>query len=132
MDQSLYAEVIRVQVRALEAIISSLTTPSLESPYTPSTSESLYESSSELTMAEARLSDFKMCGTFDGESNAARWLTKLLYDFERAGHSHSPPAMYLRAIDMLFEGKAATWLDSNPRVRALGRLRYRGYSRYDL
>lgn len=70
-------------------------------------------------MAEARLPDFKMCGTFDGESNAARWLTKLLYDFERAGHSHPPPAMYLRAIDMLFEGKAATWLDSNPRVRAL-------------
>lgn len=27
--------------------------------------------------------------------------------------------MYLRAIDMLLEGKAATWLDSNPRVRAL-------------
>jgi hypothetical protein len=70
-------------------------------------------------MAATRLPDFKMCGTFDGESNVAHWLTKLLYDFEQAGHSPPPPAMYLRAIDMFLKGKAATWLDSNPRVRAL-------------
>jgi hypothetical protein len=125
-DQSLCAEVIRVQVQALEAAneVSSSTTPSCELLHTPSTPESPYESASEsihkstysysLTIVASRFPDFKMCGTFDSESNAARW-----HDSERAGHSPPLPHMYLRAIDTLLEGKAAIYLDSNPRVRAL-------------
>jgi hypothetical protein len=94
-DQSLYAEVIRVQVQALEAVneVSSLTTPSCEPLHTPSTPESPYESASEsihkstysysLTIVASRFPDFKMCGTFDSESNAARW-----HDFERRAIRH--------------------------------------------
>lgn len=89
-DQSLHAEVLRIQARVLAA--NSDAANSTYGTVTPSTSSS----STAATMANTlRLPDFKMCKEFDGQSNAARWLTKLSYDFERAGHSPPPPQLFL-------------------------------------
>ena len=34
-----------------------------------------------------------------------------------SGQVPPPPSLYLKAIDMLFVGDAATWLDSTPQMR---------------
>jgi len=65
----------------------------------------------------SRLPKFEMACEYDGKSSAARWLTKLGYDFEQSGQVPPPPSLYLKAIDMLFVGDAATWLDSTPQMR---------------
>jgi hypothetical protein len=65
----------------------------------------------------ARLPKFEMAREYDGKSSAAHWLTKLGYDFEQSGQVPPPPSLYLKAIDMLFVGDAATWLDSTPQMR---------------
>lgn len=67
--------------------------------------------------AAARLPKFEMAREYDGKSSAARWLTKLGYDFEQSGQVPPPPSLYLKAIDMLFVGDAATLLDSTPQMR---------------
>jgi hypothetical protein len=68
-------------------------------------------------LAAAQLSQFEMSREYDGKSSAACWLTKLKYDFEQSGQLPPPPSLYLKAIDMLFVGDAATWLNSTPQMR---------------
>jgi len=65
----------------------------------------------------ARLPKFEMAREYDGKSSAARWLTKLGYDFEQSGQVPPSPSLYLKAIDMLFVGDAATWLDRTLQMR---------------
>jgi hypothetical protein len=56
----------------------------------------------------AWLPKFEMARENDGKSSAARWLTKLGYDFEQSGQVPPPHSLYLKAIDMLFVRDAAT------------------------
>ena len=67
----------------------------------------------------ALLPNFKLAKEYDGKSSAARWLAKLQYDFAQNNQVPPPPALYLRAIKVLFIGDAATWLDSTPRIRQI-------------
>ncbi|KAF3798305.1 hypothetical protein GCG54_00015288 [Colletotrichum gloeosporioides] len=55
------------------------------------------------------------CGTFSGKDVAARrWLSRLHWDFERAGHQTLDPSQVIRTISMQCDGEAATFLDSTP------------------
>ncbi|KAI1000722.1 hypothetical protein K3495_g7478 [Podosphaera aphanis] len=59
-------------------------------------------------------SDYALCGRFDGQKvTASRWLSRLNMDFKKA--SLKTPEDFFEAIDILFEDKAANWLDTSPR-----------------
>ncbi|KHJ30504.1 hypothetical protein EV44_g3147 [Erysiphe necator] len=61
-------------------------------------------------------SDYTLCGRFDGQKvTPSRWLTRLNMDLEKA--SLKKPEDFFEAIDILFEDKAANWLDTSPRWR---------------
>jgi len=60
--------------------------------------------------------DFKISGRYDGSYPASRWLTRVRYDFKLAGRVIPAPRDYIAAIDMLAEGKAATFIDSSHRA----------------
>ena len=76
-------------------------------------------SSSALPTPPLLLPKFQMAGKYDGKSAAARWLTQLKYDFQQNNQVPPPPELYLTAIDMLFIGDAANWLDTTPRMREI-------------
>jgi hypothetical protein len=69
-------------------------------------------------MTEPLLPDYS-AGHYDGTIPASRWLTRLNYDFKKAGHKKPDPEMFLEAIEMLMEGEPAKRLDSTPRIRKL-------------
>jgi hypothetical protein len=60
--------------------------------------------------------DFKLSGTFNGTTSASRWLSRLTYDFKKAGTLKPAPFSLIQAIDMLAEGKAAIYIDSHHRA----------------
>jgi len=60
-----------------------------------------------------------MAEKYDGKYPADYWLTKLEYDFEQNNLVPPPPALYLKAIKVLFTGDATTWLFSTPRMRQI-------------
>ncbi|KHJ30201.1 hypothetical protein EV44_g3593 [Erysiphe necator] len=71
-------------------------------------------------MATDNLPKFEQAGRFLGEGySGARWLSRLDYDFKTAGHKITSPEIFFFAIDILFEGEAASWLDSNPVLREI-------------
>jgi hypothetical protein len=49
-----------------------------------------------------------MAGRYGGKSPADRWLTQLEYDFQQNNQIPPPPALYLKAINMLPTEDAAT------------------------
>lgn len=57
---------------------------------------------------------FQMCGKYDGSTPAMRWLHKLQLDF-RPHYAKVEPETFFEAIEVLFVGKAESWLDSVPR-----------------
>ncbi|CCF41691.1 hypothetical protein CH063_11897, partial [Colletotrichum higginsianum] len=61
------------------------------------------------------------CGTFDGSVAASRWLTRLKWDFEKAGHNpqNLPASQVLKTLNMQCEGDAATYLDSVPHLTTI-------------
>ncbi|KAI3540886.1 hypothetical protein CABS01_06773 [Colletotrichum abscissum] len=61
------------------------------------------------------------CGTFDGSVAASRWLVRLKWDFERAGHdpTNVPASQYIKILNMQCEKDAATYLDSVPHLSAI-------------
>ncbi|KAK6585463.1 hypothetical protein PZA11_002190 [Diplocarpon coronariae] len=66
------------------------------------------------------LPKYELSGRFTGaEGNASRWLNRLQYDFKSAGYTTPDPEMFFEAIDILFEGQAAEWLDSSAEFRAI-------------
>lgn len=57
--------------------------------------------------------DFRICGRFDGKTSAARWLSRLHWEFQHVGHGDAgtlPHNEVLQAVDMLCEGDAAVFL----------------------
>ncbi|KAI6245779.1 hypothetical protein HI914_06265 [Erysiphe necator] len=76
---------------------------------------SLKEKLSSIKMTE-NYSDYTLCGRFDGQKvTPSRWLTRLNMDLKKA--SLKKPEYFFEAIDILFEDKAANWLDTSPRWR---------------
>ncbi|KAI0995436.1 hypothetical protein K3495_g12743 [Podosphaera aphanis] len=66
------------------------------------------------------LPSFDQAGRFSGDgSSGARWLSRLQYDFQKAGYSSPPPHLFFYAVDILFDGEAASWLDSTPMLRLM-------------
>ena len=65
------------------------------------------------------LPDFKNSGQFEGNIPALRWLTRLTYDFKKAGQNIPKLELFLEAIKMLLEGEPARRLNSMPRIRKL-------------
>ncbi|KAK6584173.1 hypothetical protein PZA11_003903 [Diplocarpon coronariae] len=58
--------------------------------------------------------EFALSGKFDGTNvTGARWVRRLNKDLQNSGHT--TPSDFFEAVDILFEGKAAVWLDSSPR-----------------
>jgi len=65
------------------------------------------------------LPDFANAGRYTGDIPALRWITRLVYDFKKAGYRPPPSELFLEAIEMLLEGDPAKRLDSTPRIRKL-------------
>ncbi|TQS36950.1 hypothetical protein Golomagni_02588, partial [Golovinomyces magnicellulatus] len=66
------------------------------------------------------LSSFDQAGRFSGDgSSGARWLSRLQYDFQKAGYGSPPTHLFFYAVDILFDGEAASWLDSTPTLRLM-------------
>jgi hypothetical protein len=70
-------------------------------------------------MPGSKLPDYTICGKYDGSGPAARWLARLAYDMRRADNPVDSPADFFEAVEILFDGEAATWLDSSPKYRRL-------------
>ncbi|RKF61610.1 hypothetical protein GcC1_154004 [Golovinomyces cichoracearum] len=69
-------------------------------------------------MAEV-LPSFDQAGRFSGGgSSGARWLSRLQYDFQKAGYNSPPPHLIFYAVYILF-GEAASWLVSTPMLRLM-------------
>ncbi|OWP01941.1 hypothetical protein B2J93_4567 [Marssonina coronariae] len=63
------------------------------------------------------LPKYELSGRFTGaEGNASRWLNRLQYDFKSAGYTSPDLEMFFEAIDILFEGPAAEWLEWQPQI----------------
>ena len=75
---------------------------------------------------ENSLPDFANAGRYNGNIPASRWLTRLLYDFRKAGHKVPNPELFLESIEMLLEGELTRRLDSILRIRKL--INNRAYS----
>ena len=65
------------------------------------------------------LPDFKNMGRFEGNIPVLRQLTRLTYDFKKAGQSVPKLELFLEAIEMLLKGEPARCLNSIPRIRKL-------------
>jgi hypothetical protein len=63
--------------------------------------------------------DYSLCGRYDGTVPASRWLARLAFDMKRAGIPAAKPDDFFEAVEILFDGDAATWLDSSPRYRRM-------------
>lgn len=60
---------------------------------------------------------FEHSGSYNGvELSAQRWITRLEYDFKRAGVLKPTPKALIHAINMLAEGEVATFIDSRYRA----------------
>ncbi|POS81909.1 hypothetical protein EPUL_006756 [Erysiphe pulchra] len=67
------------------------------------------------------LPSFDQAGRFigDGGSSGARWLSRVNYDFQKVRHVTPPPNLFFYAVDILFDGEAASWLDSTLMIREM-------------
>jgi hypothetical protein len=72
-----------------------------------------------ITMNSNTLPDFANAGRYNGDIPASRWITRLIYDFKKAGQPVPDPELFLEAVEMLLEGEPARRLDSTPRIRRL-------------
>ena len=97
-DLSLRPELLQSQAPKQSTTMSSSTLPTLPSAI--------------------RLPKFDTAGRYDGKSPADRWLTQIKYDFQQNSQI-PPPALYLKAVGMLFIEDAATWLANTPRMRQI-------------
>jgi hypothetical protein len=71
-------------------------------------------------MPEPKLLDFTNSGRYGGgDILVSRWLTRLAYDFKKAGQAILALELFLETIEMLLEGEPARRLDSTPRIRRL-------------
>ncbi|RKF78789.1 hypothetical protein GcC1_052039, partial [Golovinomyces cichoracearum] len=57
-------------------------------------------------------------GIYDGGKPASRWLAGLAYERKLVGGENTPEDFF-EAIEILFEGEAALWLDSSSRLRRM-------------
>ncbi|KAG6067692.1 hypothetical protein E4U16_008116 [Claviceps sp. LM84 group G4] len=59
-------------------------------------------------------------GSFDGSSDAMRWLTKLQWSFQAVNEGRDPdPNTFIKAMNMALEGQAATYVDSSEVLRSI-------------
>ncbi|KAG6089099.1 hypothetical protein E4U15_004189 [Claviceps sp. LM218 group G6] len=59
-------------------------------------------------------------GSFDGSSNATRWLTKLQWSFQAVNEGmDADPNTFIKAMNMALEGQAATYVDSSELLRSI-------------
>ncbi|KAI0997172.1 hypothetical protein K3495_g11013 [Podosphaera aphanis] len=54
---------------------------------------------------------FQLCGKYDGSTLAIKWLHELQLEF-RPNYAEVTPELFFEAIEVLFTGKAESWLDS--------------------
>ncbi|RKF79818.1 hypothetical protein GcC1_042033, partial [Golovinomyces cichoracearum] len=66
-------------------------------------------------MAARTYPTFQMCGKYDGSTPAMKWLHQLQMDF-RPHYAVVTPDVFFEAIEVLFIGRAESWLDSVPRL----------------
>ena len=52
--------------------------------------------------------DYSLCGRYDGTVPASRWLARLAFDMKRAGIPTAKPNDFFEAVEILFDGDAAT------------------------
>ncbi|RKF83269.1 hypothetical protein GcC1_004031 [Golovinomyces cichoracearum] len=64
------------------------------------------------------MADYDKVGIYDGGKPASRWLARLAYERKRVGRENTPEDFF-EAIEILFEGEAAIWLDSSSRFRRM-------------
>lgn len=59
-----------------------------------------------------------ICGTYSGAVSAARWITRLHWEFEKVGYKADdlPASQVLQTLNMQCEGDAAIYLDSVPHL----------------
>jgi hypothetical protein len=53
------------------------------------------------------LPDYTQSGRYNGSTAAARWLTRLGYDFRKAGYEEPSASLFFEAVDILFDSEAA-------------------------
>ncbi|KAG6284292.1 hypothetical protein E4U09_008065 [Claviceps aff. purpurea] len=59
-------------------------------------------------------------GSFDGSSDATRWLTKLQWSFQAVNEGRdADPNTFIKAMNMALEGQAATYVDSSELLRSI-------------
>lgn len=68
-----------------------------------------------------KLPDLRSIPEFSGSESAARWLSKLHWQFELVGHPAGalPANEVIRAINMLCSAEAATFLDNDQRLQTI-------------
>jgi hypothetical protein len=64
------------------------------------------------------LPSLKACYRYGGKEAAIRWLDQAEWEFKAAGFATLPPYRKLHALNILCEGEAADYIDTDPRLRA--------------
>ncbi len=58
------------------------------------------------------LPEFHFTKPYDGKLPASIWMDRLVEDFAKAGTDPIPPSLSIRSINLMWEGNARAWLES--------------------